>query len=204
MQPASKRRLAVLKLGGSHARGGRLVDWLDAVAAQAGRIVLVPGGGPFADVVRGTQADIGFDEAAAHEMAMLAMRQFGRALVSLRPGFELASSQEVIEAMLARGATPIWSPAAMALRAGLPASWDITSDSLAAWLAGRLGAERIILVKHVSDAGDAKTLAARGVVDPAFPDYLAASGARAFLAAPEEAGRLGEGLDGRAFREIGR
>jgi dihydroneopterin aldolase len=196
------KSLAVLKLGGAQARGGRLTEWLDAVLRHAGRLVVVPGGGPFADVVRATQAEIGFDDAAAHEMALMAMSQFGRALASLRPGFELAASEDALRGALARGVTPIWSPERMARDAGLAPSWDLTSDSLAAWLAGALGAGRLILVKHGEAAGAAE-LARRGVVDPLFPDYLARAKARGFLAAPEAAGRLGEGLDGAGFPEIG-
>jgi aspartokinase-like uncharacterized kinase len=202
MHSGETRRLAILKLGGSLAKGDRLGQWLDAIRGQRGRIVVVPGGGPFADVVRRMQGEIGFDEVAAHEMAMVAMGQFGRALQNLRPGFELAETARDIGAVLAAGRTPIWSPRRMALAAKLPASWDVTSDSLAAWLAGALRAERLILVKHATSAGAADTLVAAGIVDPAFPGYLVASGARAFLARPDEAQRLGEGLDGDAFAEI--
>ena len=67
------RDLTVIKLGGSHAFAPQLKDWIGAVAAQAGRIVLVPGGGPFADAVRDAQARMGFDDGAAHRMALLAM-----------------------------------------------------------------------------------------------------------------------------------
>lgn len=193
--------LAVLKLGGAQARGGRLGEWLDAISAHAGRLVVVPGGGPFADAVRSTQQQIGFDDIAAHEMAMVAMSQFGRALASLRPGFQLADSEAALREVLRRGGTPIWSPERMARAAGLPASWDLTSDSLAVWLAGQLGAQRLILVKH-GLPGSAAELARGGVVDPLFPVYLAETGVRAFLAAPDSAGRLAEGLDGGAFSEI--
>jgi len=195
------KSLIVLKLGGAQAGGGRLGEWLDAIFARAGRLVVVPGGGPFADAVRETQAQIGFDDVAAHEMAMMAMSQFGRALASLRPGFELADSEAALRDALRRGRTPIWSPERMALAAGLQASWDLTSDSLAVWLAGQLGAERLILVKHGA-SGSAGELVRRGVVDPLFPAYLAATGVRAFLAAPDSAARLAEGLDGAAFSEI--
>jgi dihydroneopterin aldolase len=193
--------LTVLKLGGAQARGGRLRDWLDAIFPHRGRLVIVPGGGPFADVVRVTQAQIGFDDVAAHEMAMVAMSQFGRALASLRPGFELADSEAALRDALRRGRTPIWSPERMALAAGLKASWDLTSDSLAVWLAGQLQAERLILVKHGAP-GSADQLVRGGVVDPLFPAYLAATQLRAFLAAPDSAARLAEGLDGAAFPEI--
>jgi dihydroneopterin aldolase len=194
--------LVVLKLGGAQARGGRLGAWLDAIARCAGRLVLAPGGGPFADIVRTTQREIGFDDAAAHEMAMTAMRQFGRALVSLRPSFEMADTEPAIRAALARRVTPVWAPEPMALAAGLAPSWDLTSDSLAAWLAGRLGAERLILVKHGAPAPAAE-LARRGVVDPLFPAYVRQARVRAFLAPPDQPERLAEGLDGDAFGEIG-
>lgn len=194
--------LAVLKLGGAQARGGRLVEWLDAISAHAGRIVIVPGGGPFADIVRQTQPEIGFDDVAAHEMAMIAMSQFGRALASLRPGFEIAASMAALRGALKRGVTPIWSPERMALAARLTPSWDVTSDSLAAWIAGKLKAERLILVKHGAAPGSVAELAARGVVDPLFPAYLAAARVRAYLAAPDQAARLSEGLDGAAYAEI--
>ena len=194
--------LVVIKLGGAQARGGRLGEWLDAISVHAGRLVVVPGGGPFADVVRATQKQIGFDDVAAHEMAMIAMSQFGRALASLRPGFELADSEAALRDALRRGRTPIWSPERMALAAGLKASWDLTSDSLAVWLAGWLEAERLILVKHGAP-GSAAKLVLGGVVDPLFPAYLAKTGVRAFLASPDSAGRLAEGLDGAAFSAIG-
>jgi dihydroneopterin aldolase len=65
-------------------------------------------------------------------------------------------------------------------------SWDVTSDSLAAWLAGHIGAEQIVLVKHGGPFGKpvrAVDLADRGVVDRAFPRFLAASGALASIVA---------------------
>ena len=193
--------LTVLKLGGAQSRGGRLGEWLDAISVHAGRLVVVPGGGPFADAVRATQDEIGFDHVAAHEMAMMAMSQFGRALASLRPGFEIGNSEAAMRDVLRRGGTPIWSPERMALAAGLQPSWDLTSDSLAVWLAGQLGAGRLILVKHGAP-GSAAELVRGGVVDPLFPAYLARTKVRAFLAAPDSAGRLAEGLDGAAFPEI--
>jgi aspartokinase-like uncharacterized kinase len=39
-------------------------------------------------------------------------------------------------------------PAALTLE-GLPAMWQVTSDSIAAWVAGRAGAGRLVLVKEV-------------------------------------------------------
>lgn len=188
----------VVKLGGAQAHGPWLKGWLEALAACAGRVVVVPGGGPFADTVRAQQSLIGFDDEAAHDMAMLAMAQFGRALAGMRPGFDLVEEESELRASLAQGRTPVWVPLRMANAAGLAASWDTTSDSLAAWLAGRLGASRLILVKH-GEAASWRVLAAQGVVDNNFPAYLAASGARACLAAPERPDLLAAALEDKAL-----
>jgi 5-(aminomethyl)-3-furanmethanol phosphate kinase len=202
---SSPRRLAVVKLGGSLANGPHLKDWLAAIAAEAGAIVVVPGGGPFADAVRIAQASMGYDDRAAHAMALMAMAQFGRALQSLNPAFRLAPSRSAIRRALGDGKVPVWSPEPMARAAALPETWDMTSDSLAAWLAGALAADRLVLVKHgrfAADALDVHDLVARGVVDPLFPRYLGQSGVRAWLAAPADSARFAEGLRRPIFPEI--
>ena len=194
-----------MKLGGSHATGPYLRDWLAAIAAEVGSIAIVPGGGPFADAVRAAQASVGYDDRAAHAMALMAMAQFGCALRSLNPALRLAASRSAILRALKDGKVPVWSPEAMARSAALPETWDLTSDSLAAWLAGALGAGSLVLIKHGRFEGaaiDAHDLVARGIVDPLFPRYLKASGAQAWLASPTDSARLAEGLRGGLFPEI--
>ena len=68
----------VQKLGGAQARGPWLRRWLDAIAAQPGRVVVAPGGGPFADAVRAAQALVGYDDEAASSMARRGRRRSGR------------------------------------------------------------------------------------------------------------------------------
>jgi aspartokinase-like uncharacterized kinase len=202
---ASHTRLAIVKLGGSHATGPHLKDWLTAIAAEAGSIAIVPGGGPFADAVRTAQVSMGFDDPAAHTMAMMAMAQFGCALQSLNPAFRLAASRSAILRALKDGKVPVWSPEPMARAAELPETWELTSDSLAAWLTRALGARCLLLVKHgrfETETIDAHDLVARGVVDPLFPRYLKESGARAWLASPTDSARLTDGLRGGVFPEI--
>ncbi len=201
----ARARLAVVKLGGSHASGPHIKDWLAAIAAEARKIVIVPGGGPFADAVRLAQPSMGFDDGAAHAMALMAMAQFGRALESLNPALRMTASRSAILRAFKDGNVPIWSPEAMAQAARLPETWELTSDSLAAWLAGALGADDLVLVKHgrfETVAVDVHDLVARGVVDPLFPAFLLESGVRAALAAPNDSARLAEGLRRRIFPEI--
>jgi len=202
---SSRARLSIVKLGGSHANGPHIKDWLAAIVAEAGTIAIVPGGGPFADAVRTAQASMGYADRAAHAMALTAMAQFGCALQSLNPALRLTASRSAILRALKDGKVPVWSPETMARAAALPETWELTSDSLAAWLAGALGAGRLVLVKHgrfEPGTVNAHCLVARGVVDPLFPHYLGGSGARAWLAAPTDSARLAEGLRRPIFPEI--
>ena len=140
----------------------------------------MPGGGPFADQVRALQKHRRFDAAAAHHMALLAMEQYGRMLAGLQPGLRPAATRAEITRAHRAGVAAVWMPTRMVLAdPGIAASWDITSDSLAAWLAGRLTAAKLVLVKSVAlSDGSVRTttLARRGIVDPAFPDYFTRSG----------------------------
>ena len=182
--------VTVVKLGGSYAHAAELKPWLAAIVACAGRAVLVPGGGPFADAVREAQARMGFDDRAAHHMALTAMDQYGCALAGLGHNLARAASVAAIQAALDEGQVPIWSPAAMVLAAdAIPASWDVTADSLAAWLTGQIAAPRLLLVKRIRPAGAclrATDLVAQGLVDAVFPEFLRASGAAAAIAGPAD------------------
>jgi len=190
----------VVKLGGSFAFSPDLKDWITAIARCAGRVVIVPGGGPFADAVRAAQAQMGFDHHAAHRMGLLAMEQYGCAIKSLHEGLALADSLDSVRNCLASGLVPVWLPSRMASElTDIPQSWDVTSDSLAAWLAGKIGAERLLLVKHVEPARGAMhatDLAAHNVVDKAFANFLAASGVPGFILGPKGHGAIGRSLCG--------
>jgi len=181
--------LTVVKIGGSCAGALDLRRWVKAIAACAGRVVIVQGGGLFADAVRAAQPTMGFDDAAAHHMALLAMEQFGRALVAFDKKLARADSVAALRRGLRDNKVPVWSPVRMTLGADVPASWDVTSDSLAVWLAGKLGAQRVVLMKQVElsrDPATAKDLAARGIVDPAFPRFLARSRVAASIIGPAD------------------
>ena len=193
--------LTIIKLGGSQALAVELGFWLAAIAERSGAVVLVPGGGLFADAVRTAQGQIGFGDPAAHHMALLAMEQFGCALTSLNAKFVLAASASTIQNQLSRGLVPVWAASEMVLSAPeIPCSWDVTSDSLSAWLAGRIGAERLVLLKSVKPPADpisAAELVARGIVDAAFPAFLADSGAQACIACAGERDQAAAVLAGR-------
>jgi aspartokinase-like uncharacterized kinase len=164
----------VVKMGGSLVDGAELRPWLDVLAGfGGGRVVIVPGGGPFADQVRRAQDLWGFDNKVAHRMAILGMEQYGLMMTGIRPDLRLATSRLELRQMLREAAVPVWLPAAMTFdNPEIPESWEITSDSLAAWLAETMGAEMLILVKSIEPIKGAVTahdLSERGIADPLFP-----------------------------------
>lgn len=192
-------RIAVVKLGGSLAAAGTLRSWLEVLCANGrGRCVVVPGGGEFADAVRAAQQRDRFSDAAAHRMALLAMEQYALLLADLAPTLRLAQSEEDIRARVADGDIALWLPSRMVLADPLiAANWTVTSDSLAAWLARRLAAERLILVKSAaapSPTASPSALAALGLVDPAFPAYVDAASTTLVYCGPGDEARLAEVL----------
>ncbi len=181
--------LTIVKLGGSQMARAELGAWLAAIAGSAAQVLVVPGGGAFADTVRALQPRLGLDDRAAHDMALMAMGQFARALAALAP-LRYADDWAGLRA----GGHAVWSPWPMLREMpGIAQSWDVTSDSLAAWLACRLRASRLLLVKaRPAESGDAGKLVSRGLVDAAFPRFLRPFAGEARIAGPDDAVR---GLD---------
>jgi aspartokinase-like uncharacterized kinase len=150
--------LTVVKVG-----GGIGDDALPAVCAALGelgrrhRLLVVPGGARFADAVRDADRRFGLHAHTSHRMAILAMEQYGWLLSDLIPG------------------VPVLLPAGLPLDE-LPASWDVTSDSIAAWVAHRVGAERLVLVKAADRRG----------VDEYFPTAVEGARFETVVVTPEE------------------
>jgi 5-(aminomethyl)-3-furanmethanol phosphate kinase len=162
--------LTVVKVGGSLGRG----DSLRALCATLGELVerhplrIVPGGGEFADAVRDADRRYGLADATAHRMAILGMEQFGLLLRDLLP--EAARNAVVM-------------PAGLPLD-DLPESWDVTSDSIAAWVAREVGAGRLVLVKQADGHG----------VDPYLPTLLERAAFETWVIGPQPE-RLAELLE---------
>lgn len=189
----------VVKLGGSLLdQPAVLHRWLRIVAGGGGRLVVVPGGGPFADAVRMGQRKAGIDDRTAHRMALLAMEQYGLLLASLGSMLAPADSVGAIRDALAGGRVPVWMPSRMVVDAqDIEASWEVTSDSLAAWLAQNLGAAVLWLVKSCAiPVQDPASLAAIGVVDAAFPRFCAAARHAVRVLGPDDSAQLAAGLAG--------
>lgn len=141
----------VIKVGGALLEH---VQYLDRVLAAIGnvardkRVVVIPGGGAFADAVRDVDARVGLGDDAAHWMAILGMDQYAHLLASRLTHGAVVSLKEEIDASFETGRLPVLAPSRWLISTDpLPHTWDVTSDSIAAWVAGQLRASQLILVK---------------------------------------------------------
>jgi hypothetical protein len=117
-------------------------------------------------------------------MAILGMDQYAHLLAARIDAGAVVAGREEIEDAHRRGHTPVLAPSAW-LKAvdPLPHSWDVTSDSIAAWVAGELGAARLLLIKPPGARGP-------NLVDAHFENARPAGCACDCLAADEAIDRL--------------
>jgi aspartokinase-like uncharacterized kinase len=157
MSPVHPGTVVVKVGGGLLAIPGALERAARTLSAAADRrpLVVVPGGGPFADAVRRFEMTHGLSPVSAHWMAILAQDQYAHVLAERIRGARLAWDPDTIaEAHLARR-VPVLAPSRWMLAADvLPHRWDATSDSVAAFVAGAIDADLLVLVKPVAGAVD--------------------------------------------------
>jgi len=181
----------IVKVGGgllSRAGAFELVTGALAAFGKGRRVLVVPGGGPFAEAVRELVRRVKVGEDAAHWMAVLGMDQYAHALAEHTAGAVLVEQLPEIHAALDAGLVPILAPYRW-LRAAdpLPHSWSATSDSVAAWAAGVLGAKRVVLIKPAK--GDVSKM-----VDGLFLRTLPA-GVDCVVLTAHELEKLGDALE---------
>jgi aspartokinase-like uncharacterized kinase len=201
---------AVVKVGGSLLAGGGLPSLLATLGdlAPAYRLLVVPGGGPFAESVREACSRCDPGASAAHWMAILAMDQHAHLIAGRLPPARLAAGPDEVASVLGEGLLPVLSPFRW-LRAAdpLPHGWHVTSDSIAAWVAARLGARRLVLLKSLEGVTGAngevlpeaplRASASAGIVDEHF-ERAVEPGLECWIVSGREPQRLGELLkDGR-------
>ena len=146
------RLSAVIKVGGSLSRG----LGLPALCGEISRLgvtyplLLVPGGGDFADQVREVARRFDVGNTAAHWMALLAMDQYGFLLNQLIPESCLTADIAYACESAGTGRVSILLPFALMMKEDpLPHSWDVTSDTIAAWVSHRTASSRLVLLKDV-------------------------------------------------------
>lgn len=142
----------VIKVGGSLGQSHKLADLMLRLAELGRRhkFLVVPGGGAFASAIRNYDRRFGIDTDASHWMAILAMDQFGHLISSLIPNSELVQGLADARKVLTAGRVPVLLTYNLLFQTDeLPRSWDVTADSIAAWVAGLGGIQQLILLKSV-------------------------------------------------------
>lgn len=127
--------MIVVKLGGSLIHRAReLVNEITEYSNTSGqKILIVPGGAIFADTVRKVNASA----EAAHWMAVLAMEQYGYYLGD-------GTEAKLIDSLkIGEGVSILLPYALLKKKDELPHTWDVTSDTIAAWVALQLEARFI-------------------------------------------------------------
>lgn len=164
--------MKVIKIGGS------LIDNAEEILKilKNEEVLIIPGGGVFADAVREVYKNYNVGESEAHFMAIMAMNVFG---ICLENRGEISAREEP------EGELPaILLPYRFIKdRDELPHTWDVTGDSIACYIGAELNAEEIILLKSVDgifrDGGLIREIAAsdlglmeQSVVDGFLPEII--------------------------------
>ena len=198
----------VIKLGGSLLGTPELAHWLTLFARYGdGQLVIVPGGGIFADAVREAQRRTQCSDDTAHRMAVMAMDQYGMLLAGLNPALVTASSELEIAERGWQHRAIVWLPSAMVLADEyIPASWQVTSDSLAAWLAAKLNAEQLVLVKSQRpDPGrvSLEALTEDGIVDERLGDFTTNQNFDSWILSRQDFAEFEQGLSVARLQQVG-
>jgi aspartokinase-like uncharacterized kinase len=186
----------VVKLGGSLLGTPRLDRLVRTIlSCDRTRVVIVCGGGRYADGVRAAQHELGFSDALAHRLALDAMRWVGETIVDRHTELRLVEDATLIADAHAAGRIPLWTAAE--LRGGhrdIVENWDVTSDSLSAWLAAHLGAATLVLIKSIQvprGEGPAQWVS-RGIVDAAFAGFAERFSGEVTCIGPTDDARLAQ------------
>ena len=205
-----------IKLGGgliSYSEELRnLIKFLDKLSTSY-QLLIVPGGGPFADIVRDIYSQYNLSDTIAHWMAILAMDQYGFFLSNLSENAITTHSIDKAKELAKKNKFPILLPFWLLYEQDqLNHSWDVTSDSIAAYIASLIKAESLILLKDVEgifkhdpkqepseliaelDRHDFSAFEMQRCVDKHFPKILAQSNIRCWILNGRHPSRIIEAL----------
>lgn len=174
--------VSVIKVGGSlfdlpdlPARLQRFLDRLENTTP-----LIICGGGTAADLVRDWDRTHHLGATQAHWLAIQAMMLNERLLCALLPDASLVSSPSEAAQVWNAGRMPVLcaydylTQTSSSDLAALPESWDVTSDSIAAWVTLTWPADELILLKSVDlpHENTVAELAAAGFVDAYLPTLV--------------------------------
>lgn len=187
----------VIKIGGSLIREApelldRLVKEFGSGNSKSGgniyaggelplSILIVPGGGLFANAVRAADEKYSLGADAAHWMAILGMEQYAFYLWDKSRAAAIDSITDIPQ-----GVSILFPYRLLKTEDPLPHTWEVTSDTIAAWVAKQIEAKFVKVTdvdgifkegKHIREvSADCFTGNYAGCIDPALPPFLLING----------------------------
>jgi len=184
--------------------GGSLAPYIPAIVPvlrdSPRPLLIVPGGGIFADTVRSSVSAADAD--AAHWMACAAMDQYGWMIA--------AEGLTTTSRITAPKKTAVLLPYCTLRRHDpLPHTWDVTSDTISAWVAKTAGCDLLVLKSIDGIEVDGKITSridcavATDTVDPCFLPFVLENRVRTFVMNGTDPHRIARWLEGKPVRGTG-
>lgn len=112
------------------------------------KIIIIPGGGSYADFIRSSDENLVLGDDLAHWMAIFSMDYNGKELNKKFPDLECINDFKKIQS--ANNIFCIFLPYSyLRKKDELPHSWDVTSDSMAIYIANKLNLNECYLIKDI-------------------------------------------------------
>jgi hypothetical protein len=152
--------MIVLKLGGSLAKDKKILDCLCGKIENLSNdfsMLIVPGGGVFADLVRDYDEKFRLSPEVSHKMAVLAMDQVGFMISRFFKNYVFIDDLGDLDKFKNPDKVKIFIPSGFLFKlpeSELEHSWDVTSDSISAYVADKINAGKLILLKDVDGVYD--------------------------------------------------
>lgn len=139
----------IVKIGGSWLKNPSLPSLLIKIKKICNKeIVIVPGGGSFADSIRDVSDKTKMSEKLANKLALKSTELFAEYLKELDNDLCLIDNPRNFK----KEKICIWLPSKkLSQNNSFKNNWDSTSDSVAAWLANKIMAKGVIFIKSLKD-----------------------------------------------------
>lgn len=167
----TNQKIRAFKFGGSLDVGDfDMRDTLDVLRdfAKRTRIIIIPGGGRFADFIRLRGEKQPVPDAVSHAQAVLSVAQYGYELAWKLGDGRAVHNLDETQTAWDNGKIPVFIPYPFAVTdPAIPHNWDATSDTIAARVCAVFDIPILVLIKSVDGIFIDGRLAA--LIDPASP-----------------------------------
>ncbi len=128
------------------------------------KIIIIPGGGSYANLIRSMDKKMDFDEDLSHWMAIYAMNTQGTKIINKFPEIEGINNIKPTKKSVNETKIFLFLPYEFLKQNDeLPHSWDVTSDSITIFMANKIGLKECYLIKDIDGILDANNKVLREI-----------------------------------------